>query len=167
METQQLVTIVPWTFIATILNLFLQLYLIKRFLFKPVQEVIRKRQEKADQNIRAAEKAREEAESVRSEYEKNMANARAEASSIIDRAKKDAESRSEQLLRAAEEQAKNLKTKADQDIRQERRKALNELKGEIGGIAMDIAGKVVEKEIDEKDHRSLIEDFLKNVEEAS
>ena len=102
METQQLVTIVPWTFIATILNLFLQLYLIKRFLFKPVQEVIRKRQEKADQ-----------------------------------------------------------------DIRQERRKALNELKGEIGGIAMDIAGKVVEKEIDEKDHRSLIEDFLKNVEEAS
>ena len=103
METQQLVTIVPWTFIATILNLFLQLYLIKRFLFKPVQEVIRKRQEKADQDIRAAEKAREEAEGVRSEYEKNMANARAEASSIIDRAKKDAESRSEQLLRAAEE----------------------------------------------------------------
>mgnify|MGYP000962301842 FL=1 len=102
METQQLVTIVPWTFIATILNLFLQLYLIKRFLFKPVQEGIRKRQ-----------------------------------------------------------------GKADQDIRQERRKALNELKGEIGGIAMDIAGKVVEKEIDEKDHRSLIEDFLKNVEEAS
>ena len=38
-NTQELVTIIPWTFIAQILNLFIQMYLIKRFLFKPINEV--------------------------------------------------------------------------------------------------------------------------------
>ena len=42
-ETQELVTIVPWTFIATICNLFIQCWLIKKFLFKPIREVIEKR----------------------------------------------------------------------------------------------------------------------------
>ena len=61
MESQQLVTIIPWTFIAQILNLFIQVYLIKRFLFKPINEVLQKRQKLADQNIQEAKKAKEDA----------------------------------------------------------------------------------------------------------
>ena len=45
--TQELVTIIPWTFIAQILNLFIQMYLIKRFLFKPINEVLQKRRDLA------------------------------------------------------------------------------------------------------------------------
>ena len=59
MESQQLVTIIPWTFIAQILNLFIQVYLIKRFLFKPINEVLKKRQEAADKDIQEAKKAKE------------------------------------------------------------------------------------------------------------
>ena len=55
MESQQLVTIIPWTFIAQILNLFIQVYLIKRFLFKPINEVLKKRQEAADKDISRSE----------------------------------------------------------------------------------------------------------------
>ena len=40
MQVQDLVGIVPWTFVATILNLFIQVYLIKRFLFKPINEIL-------------------------------------------------------------------------------------------------------------------------------
>ena len=58
MESQQLVTIIPWTFIAQILNLFIQVYLIKRFLFKPINEVLQKRQKLADQNIKRQRKQR-------------------------------------------------------------------------------------------------------------
>ena len=48
MQVQELVGIVPWTFIAQICNLFLQMYLIKRFLFKPVNEMLQKRRSMAD-----------------------------------------------------------------------------------------------------------------------
>ena len=42
-QTQELVTIVPWTFIIQIINLFIQVYLIKKFLFKPINEILEKR----------------------------------------------------------------------------------------------------------------------------
>ena len=45
MQVQELVGIVPWTFIAQICNLFLQMYLIKRFLFKPVNEMLRREEQ--------------------------------------------------------------------------------------------------------------------------
>ena len=48
MQVQELVGIVPWNFIATICNLFIQMYLIKRFLFKPINEMLEKRKAKAD-----------------------------------------------------------------------------------------------------------------------
>ena len=47
-ETQDLVTIIPWTFIAQICNLFIQCWLIKKFLFKPVCAIIEKRRALAD-----------------------------------------------------------------------------------------------------------------------
>ena len=167
MESQQLVTIIPWTFIAQILNLFIQVYLIKRFLFKPINEVLKKRQKLADQNIEEAKKAKEDAEAVKAEYESSMSNARAEAGRIIEDAKKDAGIRADEMIREAEAEASSIKAKAEADIRLERKKALNEVKDEIGSLAMDIAGKVVEKEIHESEHKALIDEFLQNVEEAS
>ena len=167
MESQQLVTIIPWTFIAQILNLFIQVYLIKRFLFKPINEVLKKRQEAADKDIQEAKKAKEAAEAVKTEYETSMSDARGEANRIIEDAKKDANLRAEELIKEEEQHASSIKAKAEEDIRLERKKALNEVKDEIGSIAMDIAGKVVEKEIHEDEHKALIDEFLQNVEEAS
>ena len=49
----------------------------------------------------------------------------------------------------------------------QKRKAVNEVKNEIGGMAMEIAGKVIEREIKEEDHAKLIDEFISNVGEAS
>lgn len=57
-ETQSLVTIIPWTFIAQILNLFIQMYLIKKFLFKPINKLLSKRAQLADKEIKDAEAAK-------------------------------------------------------------------------------------------------------------
>ena len=57
--------------------------------------------------------------------------------------------------------------KAEAQIEQEKKKAMNELKDEISGIAVDIASKVVEREIDEKDHEALISEVIMGVGEAS
>ena len=55
MQVQELVGIIPWTFVAQICNLFIQMYLIKRFLFKPVHEILEKRRAAADAEIIQAE----------------------------------------------------------------------------------------------------------------
>ena len=165
MQVQELVGIVPWNFIATICNLFIQVYLIKRFLFKPVNEMLEKRRAKADAEIQDAVKAKEEAEVMKAEYEKNMQEAKEKANDIVLTAQKTAAVQSEEMLKEASSQVTAMK--AEKDIAQERRKAVNEIKGEIGGMAVEIAGKVIEREINEEDHTKLINDFIENVGEAS
>ncbi len=73
----------------------------------------------------------------------------------------------EEILGEARAQAAAFKQKAEADIAQERKKAVNEAKDEIGGMAMEIASKVVEREIKAADHKDLIDEFIKNVGEAS
>ena len=164
---QALITLDGWTFLAQICNLMIQLLIFKKFLLKPIKQVIADRKAKADSEIADAQKLRTEAEAMKAEYEQNLQNARTEANQIVAAAQKTATARSEEIVGEARAQAAALKQKAEADIAQERKKAVNEVKDEIGGIAMEIASKVVEREIKEADHKDLIDEFIKNVGEAS
>ena len=164
---QALITLDGWTFLAQICNLMIQLVIFKKFLLKPIKQVIADRKAKADSEIADAQKLRTEAEAMKAEYEQNLQNVRTEANQIVATAQKTATARSEEIVGEARAQAAALKQKAEADIAQERKKAVNEVKDEIGGIAMEIASKVVEREISEKDHKDLIDEFIKNVGEAS
>ena len=164
---QALITLDGWTFLAQICNLMIQLVIFKKLLLNPVKKVIAERKAKADSQIADAEKLRTEAEAMKAEYEQNLQNARTEANRSVAAAQKTAAARSEELLGEARAQAAALKQKAEADIAQERKKAVNEVKNEIGGMAMEIASKVVEREIKEADHPDLIDEFIKNVGEAS
>ena len=162
-----MITLDGWTFLAQVCNLMIQLVIFKKLLLNPVKKVIAERKAKADSQIADAEKLRTEAEAMKAEYEQNLQNARTEANQIVAAAQKTAAARSEELLGEARAQAAALKQKAEADIAQERKKAVNEVKDEIGGMAMEIASKVVEREIKEADHQDLIDEFIKNVGEAS
>lgn len=166
-EVQNLVGLVPWTFVAQICNLFIQVYLIKRFLFKPINAMLDKRRAMADAEIQDAIKAKEEANAIKAEYEQNMQDAKNKANEILVSAQRTAAIQSETMLREATAQVAAVKAKAENDIAQEKRKAVNEIKDEIGGMAMEIAGKVIEREICEEDHKKLIDEFISNVGEAS
>ena len=164
---QALITLDGWTFLAQICNLMIQLVIFKKLLLNPVKKVLAERKAKADSQIADAQKLRVEAEAMKAEYEQNLQNARTEANQIVAAAQKTATTRSEELLGEARAQAAALKQKAEADIAQERKKAVNEVKDEIGGMAMEIASKVVEREISEADHKDLIDEFINNVGEAS
>lgn len=164
METvQNLVGLVPWTFVATICNLLLQMYLIKRFLFKPVNEILEKRRAMTDAKIQDAEAAKTEAQAIRAEYEGNMAQAKEKANEILSNAQRTAAIQSEEMLKEASAQVAAMKAKAEGNIAQEKRKAVNEIKNEIGDMAMEIAEQVIRREIKEEDHSKLIDEFISNV----
>ena len=163
MQTQELVTIVPWTLIAQILNLFLQMYLINRFLFKPINEIIEKRRKMATEELDSARVLNEEAEALKNEYEANIAEAKEKANEIIASANRSALSRSDEIIAEANKEATAIKNKAEADILQERKKAINDIKNEIGSMAVDIAGKVIEREVNADDHEKLINEFIENV----
>ena len=166
MEFQQLVAVMPWTLILQICNLLLQMYLIKRFLLKPVQKILAQRQAEANADLDAAAEAKAQAEAAQKEYEEKLVGAKEEAAAMVRSAAQTAQSRSEQILSEARQEAAALREKASVDIARERRSAVQELKNDISGMAVSIASKVVEKEIREEDHEALIRDFIENMEEA-
>jgi F-type H+-transporting ATPase subunit b len=164
---ESLITLDPLTLVATICNLLIQVFLFKHFLLDKVHAVIAARKQAADSEIAAAKQTRTEAETMKAEYEKDMADAKSQANDIVISAQKTAAARSEQLIGEARTQAAQIRQKAESDIALEKKKAVNDLKNEIGGIAMEIASKVVEREVNEKDHQELIDEFIENVGDAS
>lgn len=157
---QSLVAINPVTLIAQICNLFIQLFLVKKFFLDKIKAVLDQRREAADQEITDAQAARAEAMEIKATYEKNMQEAKAQANELLANAQKSAVIRSEEIIRQATEEASHIKAKAASDIELEKKKALNDAKDEISGLAMAIAGKVVCRELTANDQENLINSFI-------
>lgn len=160
MNFQSLVELAPWTTIAQICNLLIQIFLFKKFLFQPIKNIIAKRQAEVDELYDEAGKARADAEGAKAEYESHLQTASAEAQAITSRAVASANLTSEQIVSTAKAEAGAMREKAAREIELERRKTMDELKGEISGLAVELASKVAEKEIGEKEHEALIEKFI-------
>jgi len=157
---QSLVAVEPVTLVVTILNLFVQLLIIKKFFLDKILQVIDRRRETADRKLADAESARQEAQSIKQTYETNMLRAKTEAGQILADARKRADARSEEILRNAQTQVAQIKEKAARDIAQEKKKAINDAKNEISHIAIVIAGKVVGRSLSEGDKTRLVDDFI-------
>ena len=162
METiyQSLVAVEPLTLIANICNLFIQMLIIKKFFLDKIVAILDQRRSAADKEITDAEKAKQEAMEIKKTYEDNMLQANAKANEILTTAQKTATERSDKIIGEAQQAAAQIKSKASADIAQEKKKAINDAKNEISGLALAIAGKVVEKELAEEDQAGLIDRFI-------
>lgn len=163
---QSLVAVEPATLIAVICNLFIQMYVVKKFFLNKVLAVLDKRRQAADEQMAQAQAARAEAMAIKESHEESVRQARAEASDILAQAQKNAAVRSEEIIGQARAQAAQIKEKASADIALERKNAMNGAKDEITGIAMAIAEKVVERELSDADQEKLVSRFIDDLGDA-
>lgn len=164
---ESFVGIDPWTALFTFCNMMITFAVLKKFLFKPVKKMIDDRQTEIDTMYADADAAKQKAAELEQEYQQHLQNIRDERDTLLREATARAQKREEEIVGEARAEAAALRAAAEADIAQERKKAVNDLKNEIGGIAVDIAGKVVEREINETDHKALIDEFIRNVGDAS
>ena len=125
------------------------------------------RQKEIDDLYDSANTAKAEAESMKEDYDARLREARKTSEALIQSATADANRRSDEIVREARSEADAIREKAMADIEREKKRALNEVKGDISTIAMDIAEKVVEKELNANDQQALIERFLRDMEDAT
>ena len=129
--------------------------------------VLDARQKEIDGIYDAAGKDRDEAAQMKQTYTERMSGAREEADRLVRNAVDTAQNRGDAIVKEAQAEAAHMKQKAESEIEQEKRKAYSELMGEISGMAADIAGRMVEREINAEDHRQLVEEFIKSAGDAS
>lgn len=157
----------PWTALGTFCNMIITFLVLRHFLFQPVKKMIDDRQKEIDTLYSEAETARRQAKELEQQYQARLQDVRKESDTLLRQATARAHAREEEILSQAKQQAQAMRQSAEAQIAQEKKKAVNELKSEIGGIAMDIASRVVEREVSEQDHRALIDEFIAHVGDAS
>ena len=167
MSFESIVGVNPWTALSTFCNMIITFLILRHFLFKPVKKMIDDRQKEIDDLYADAGRAKEEAQALEEDYRQHLAAAKSERDEILREAVTRAAAKEREILAEANAQADAIREKAQADIAQERKKAVNELKNDLSGIAIDIAEKVTEKEISEKEHEALIEDFIRKMGDAS
>ena len=97
--------------------------LIKKYLFKPINDILEKRQNLADKAIKEAREAKEEADSLKDQYESSLTNAHSEAAQIVSDAQKEAQVKADAMVHEAQKEAADIKARAAADIEQEKKKA--------------------------------------------
>ena len=157
----------PWTALFTLLNFLLVLYVGKRYLYGPVMKMIQDRQKEIDDMYAKADAAKTDAAKLRDTYQQQLSQAQSESDRIVREATLRAQNREEEILRKASAEADAIRDKAIADIAQEKKKAVNDAKNEISGLAMAIAGKVVERELTDDDQSALIDRFIQDLGDPS
>ena len=157
---EELLGVNPWTALFTLLNTLTIYFVGKKFLFGPVMNIITERQKEIDDLYTNAGSAKDEAESLRTEYQAKLSDAKATSERIVKEAVARGQAREEEIIRKANADAAAIMDKASADIAQEKKKALNDAKDEISGLAMAIAGKVVGRELTAADQSALVDSFI-------
>ena len=160
MQFLDVISVNIWAILASLANLLLLTLIIKKFLFKPVKKIVDARRAAIDADYEQARAAREEAEESRLNYEAAMAAARQTSDQIIADASRTAEYRSNEIVAEARERASEIRRQAEADAVLERKKAEAEMKHEIANVSAQLTGKLLQREINEEDHRELIDSFL-------
>jgi F-type H+-transporting ATPase subunit b len=137
----------PGLFVWTVIIFFIFWFLMAKFAFKPILASLKKRESDIQGSLDEAKKAREEVTKFQSEQERLIAQAREERTQIL----KEAKEAKEQILAEAKEKANaEYKRKLDsavQDIENQKLAAMTDLKNQVGKLSLDIAGKIIQKEL--------------------
>lgn len=153
----------PGLMIWTVISFVLLFLVLARVGYKPLLDIIKKREDSIRESIDEAERTRTEAERLLEDYKKQLAQARKEAQSIIEQGKKMGMSVREEIVEKAQKEAQRVVDKAKGEIEREKAKALTELQARVADLTFVTTSKVLKKSLDKEDHLKLIEDSLAEV----
>jgi len=153
--------------VAQLINFFLLLAVLTLVLYKPVTRMLRERRERIAKGLANAEAAGKRAAQAEADYQKRLEEARREAQAIVAQAKEAAEKERQAIIAAAQAEAQARRLQASEEIERERQAALAALQDQVADLAIDAAGQVLGRAVDEAAHRQLVRDFLSHLEKAS
>lgn len=149
-----------YTLLAQIANFLILLFLLKKFLYKPLLSHLDKRKEIIEEGLMNAEKAKDELQKINKIKEEKIIEAEREADKIIEKSKKTAEEKGNVLLREATNKSDSIIKEAKKRTEEERREAVARLTKEIGILAVSAAELILKREIDRQENEKIIKEKL-------
>ena len=142
------------------INVFILFFALSYFLFNPIQKALKNRSDKIKNEIENAKKQESDAIALKEEYEKKLADTRAEVDGIMDEARKNAKKMSEDIVSEARAEAQNIINRGNKEVEQEKAKAVEELKNQVIGISTLMASKIIKENVSAEREDKLFEEAL-------
>jgi len=147
----------------TLAIFLLALFVLGKYAWGPILEGLQKREDFIAESLEKAAADRDAAETRLAEYEKQIANARAEATEIVEEGKRDGDALREKIEAKAREEADQMVERAKREIAIAKETAIKDLYVESAQLATSIAGRIVGRELEAKDHERLIRESLEEL----
>ena len=147
----------------TLLTFGVMFGLLAKLSFKPIAQALDRRSEAIKKSIEEAEKQRAEAKKLMDDYQKQLAEARSEANKIIEEARGLGENVRKEVVEKANAEASAVLQRSQEEIQRQKERGIQELKDTVAGLSVQIASKVIEKEVNEATHRQLVDNLIKDL----
>ena len=139
------------------------LVLLAKLAFKPIAAALEKRGAAIKASLDDAEKSRTEAKKLMEDYQKQLAEARTEAGKVIEEARLLGEKVRKEVVEKASNEASAAVQRAQEEIQRQKEKGVQEFKDTVASLSVQIASRVLEKEINEATHRQLVDNLIKDL----
>ncbi len=152
--------LVFWTTLVFLLVLFM----LNRFAWKPILGAVKERERSIDEALRAAEKARSEMASISADNERILKEARIERDAILKEARELKDAMVKEASDKAREEGQKMLAAAQMAIENQRMAAITDLKNQVATLSIEIAEKLLRRELSDKDRQKvLVDDLLREI----
>ena len=155
-----LIEVVPGLMIWTLICFGITFFVLRKWIFGPVQKAIDNRRERIRQAIEEADNARAEARKLLEEHRAMLQSARGDAEQILAEARRVAESQRERMKEELEVERQRRLEDTTKQIEAETRRALEQIRAEVADLTLIATSKVTGKVLTDDDHRRLIDDAI-------
>jgi F-type H+-transporting ATPase subunit b len=166
MFTQESLNIISVNFFSilfSLLNLVIIFLIAKFLLYKPVKKMLENRQKTIEDGYERASEAEAKANESRIAYEKKLEGAKGEADEIIADAVATAKARGHEIIEDSRKEGEQILKQAKENAELEIKRAEETIKDEIVDVSTALTRKLLEREINEKDHKDLIDSFIDEI----
>ncbi len=153
----------PGASVFTIVTFVLLLLLLRVTAWKPVLRVLNDREAFIRKSIEDAKHERAEAAKLLAEYQARLDRARQEATQIVEEGKRDAEVAARRVQEEARREAEQTLARARREIQLAADAAIRAVYDQAALLAIDVAGRIVRKELSAADHRALVDEALQQM----
>ncbi len=140
---------------------------LKKKAYPEVKKGMEARTERIRNTLAEADEAKEEAQSVLDDYRRQLNDAKNESARIIEEARQAADKIRQDLRKQAEDEVAEIKQRAQDDITAQANRAMADLQARVSLMVIELAEKVVEKNLDRDANKALIERFIREMETTS
>jgi len=138
-------------------------FLMWKFAFPSVKKGMDARTERIRESLSTAEQAKNDAQAVLDEYQRQLADARNESNRIIEEARQTAEALRRDLMARAEADAAEVRTRATADIEAAKDRAMEELRSQLTQLTLQLTELVVKRNIDRDANSRLVDDYISSI----